>query len=148
MPGPLAICGICVEILLEDQSQRMTGLGALMSYHQSRPRTCLTDWREGESRKHPGLWTSCRYRQIPYRVHRCLMNFDQLRGDIQLEVLAAICVSVKAGERQPDSLVGGEFIIRQGMRVVASSWGVAWWDDQRTTTSYAATYEMIRQFRS
>ena len=131
--------------MMEHQHESVTCLDVLLEYHRSRPRIGLSDWREGENRDYPELWTTRGNGEIPDRVHRCLMNFDQRGGDITLEVLAAKSVCGSRGEQVQGTLVGGEFIIRHGMRVVVSSSGLAWWDDLRTSTSYAAPMEMIRR---
>ncbi len=102
----------------------------------------LDDWREGETGKHPRLWTIRDYEPIPYRIHKALMTFDQQGGDIRLVALAAACETDGASSPQ---FFGGEFIIRHGMRVVASRWGLAWWDESRTRTSYGAAFEMIKR---
>ncbi|MBX3458543.1 MAG: hypothetical protein KF696_01105 [Planctomycetes bacterium] len=145
--GQSTIRGIRVEILVEAQSQHQSSSEALIDYHRSRARMGLDDWREGETGKHPRLWTNRDYQPIPYRSHKALMKFDQQGGDIRLEALAAICTSENTLGLQETSLVSGDFIIRHGMRVVASSWGMAWWDELRTGTSYAAAFEMIKRVR-
>ena len=143
-----AMRGICVEVLFADHGIAAISEDALVRYHRSRPRIRLDDWREGSDESdYPRLWTEHNNGLIPHRIHECLLAFDQRGGDIQLEALVATSITGKIVDHEQRSLVGGEFIIRHSIRVVASPWGLAWWDELRTTTSYAAPYEMIRCIR-
>ena len=140
--------GTCVEILFADYGNGAISEDALVRYHRSRPRTGLDDWREGsDESEYPRLWTEQSNGLIPHRIHEYLLAFDQRGGDIELEAWAATCITGKIVEQEQRSLVGGIFIIRQSTRVVASPWRLAWWDELRTTTSYAAPFEMIRRIR-
>lgn len=145
MIGLRILQGAAVEILMNLNGVPSIKASELMEYHRSRPRIGSDDWREADEQHHPPLWSLKNKATLPIRAYEALLTFDQASRDLLLVAEAACCKSEVPGKPEPVSAVSGEFIIRHPMRIVASAWGLAWWDDVRTTTSYVSSFEMMKR---
>lgn len=147
MIGMSVLRGITVECLLNEGDVPSVKATDLMEYHRRRPRTGSDDWRESGEVKHPPFWSFRNDGHLPRKIFESLLAFDQSCRDLLLLAEAATSKSDVPGKPEPLSVVSGEFTIKHAMRVVVSPWGIAWWDDKRTTTSYVAPFEMISTVR-
>ncbi len=139
--------GLKIQMILPKNEGEIIEGHELQEYHRSCPRVYSVCWNQNQDQKIPELWNSPPSRSAHTHFYRMLMQFDRANQDLMIQVDGAVGKSDVYGEGRSTSLVAGTFIAKSYHQVIVSSWGMAWWDDDRLTTSYVASFSMMRWLR-